>query len=88
MSQYEDDMTVHDLIRLLEEHPSNLRVVVNGYEDGYDDLSPSQLSLVKIALNTGKHSWEGKHGDPLDLARSSPDDTEIVEALVLQRVSN
>ena len=31
-------------------------MVVNGYEDGYDDLSPKQVSTVKIALNTGKHT--------------------------------
>ena len=81
-------MNVQDLIELLRTHPADLRVVVNGYEDGYDDLSPEQVSLVRIALNTGKHRWEGKHGDPDGLTRSAPDDTEVVEALVLQRVSN
>ena len=55
-------MSVYELIWLLEQHPPDLRVVVNGYEDGYDDLTPEQLSLVKIALNTGNHPWEGQHG--------------------------
>ena len=60
----------------------------NGYEDGYDDLSPEQLRVVKISLNTGKHPWEGAHGNPAGPSRSAPDDAKLVEALVLRRVSN
>ena len=81
-------MTVSELIQLLAAYPADLRVVVNGYEDGYDDLSPKQISTVKIALNTGKHEWEGRHGDPDGLTRSAPEGAEVVEALVLRRVSN
>ena len=81
-------MTVDELVQLLAAYPAELRVVVNGYEDGYDDLSPEQISLVKIALNTGAHDWEGKHGDPHDLPRGTPDAAEVVEALVLRRVSH
>ncbi len=77
-------MTVDELIRLLAKHEPDLRVVVNGYEDGYDDLSPGQLAVVRMALNTGKNRWEGQHGDPNRLT----DDTDVVEALVLRRVSN
>ena len=77
-------MTVGQLIRLLQSYPPDLRLVVNGYEDGYDDLSPKQISPAKITLNTGKHEWEGQHGDPNGLT----DDVEVVEALVLRRVSN
>ena len=51
-------MTTADLVEILQSYPSDLRVVVNGYEEGYDDLSPKQVSTVKIALNTGKHEWE------------------------------
>ena len=32
-------MTVEQLVRLLRDYPPDLRVVVDGYEDGYDDLS-------------------------------------------------
>ena len=77
-------MTIEELIRLLAQHPADLRVVVNGYEDGFDDLSPEQLSVVSIALNAGKHCWEGQHGDPDGL----PGGAEVVEALVLRRKSN
>ena len=47
--------TIEELIRLLAQHPPDLRVVVNGFEDGYDDLSPEQPSVVSIGLNVGKH---------------------------------
>ena len=81
-------MTVAELISILQNHAADLRVVVNGYEDGYDDLSPKQLRVVTISLNTGEYPWEGAHGDPDDLSRSAPDDAKLVEALVLWRVSN
>lgn len=67
-------MTVYELIQLLEKHPS--------------DLSPGQFAFVKIALNTGKHPWEGSHGDLSGLTRSAPDGAEVVIALVLRRVYN
>ena len=55
-------MTVSELIETLKAHPGDLRVVVNGYEEGYDDLSPGQISVRRIALNTGVEDWEGQHG--------------------------
>ena len=81
-------MTVSELIKLLQECPTALRVVVNGYEEGYDDLSPEQISIAKISLNTGQHSWEGRHGDPRDLKEGSSNRPEVVDALVLRRVSH
>ena len=81
-------MTVGQLTRLLQSYPQDMRIVVDGYEDGYDDLSPEQIAVAKIALNIGKHGWEGMHGDLRGLTRRAPDDAEVVEALVLQRVSN
>ena len=81
-------MLVSELIELLREYPAGLRVVVNGYEEGYDDLSPEQISIAKISLNTGTHPWEGRHGDPRHPAEGTPDGIKVVEALVLCRVSN
>ena len=48
-------MIVSVLMELLHQYPAGLRVVVNGY----DDLSPQQISTAEIALNTGKHSGRG-----------------------------
>lgn len=39
-------MTVKALVELLGKYPDDLRVVVNGYEDGYDALS-SDLFLAR-----------------------------------------
>ena len=78
-------MTISELMRILENCPSQMRVVVNGYEDGWDDLSPEQISVMKIQLNTGVHRWQGQHGDPRDASRRS---SAPVEALVLGRLSN
>ena len=55
-------MTVDELGRLLASYPPDLRVVVNGYENGYDDLSPQQVRQVKIALNTGSTNGKGNTG--------------------------
>ena len=81
-------MTVNELIGLLQEYPAGLRVVVNGYENGYDDLTPERISIAKICLNTGKHEWDGRHGDPPYSAEETPEAAEVVEALVLRRTSN
>ncbi len=83
-----DFMTVQELIRLLQTYPPDLRVVVNGYEDGYDDLSPEQVTPAEISLGTGTHDWEGAHGDARDLNREAAGGVEVVDALVLQRASN
>lgn len=77
-------MNVKELIEVLGEYPADMRVVVQGYEDGYDDLSPEQLSRVKIVLDAGKERWEGKHGAT---GIRPPEDVKVADALVLRRVS-
>ena len=81
-------MTVSQLIEALQAHPGDLRVVVNGYEDGFDDLSPDQISLVRIALNTGLEDWEGQHGEADENPADAASTTTTVRALVLRRVSH
>ena len=77
-------MTVKELVALLGKYPDNLRVVVNGYEDGFDDISPERISTTKIELDAGKHDWEGQHGGAFPEDEST-EDTRIVEALVFHR---
>ena len=78
-------MTVQQLIELLATYPAELRVVVNGYEDGFDDVTPERISVTQIELDSGKHPWEGRHASPRgDAAADAP----IVDALVLRRESN
>ena len=63
-------------------------VVVNGYEEGYDDLSPEQVSVVKIELNSGTEARQGRHGDTHDRPDRVQDHSHVVYALALSRVSN
>ena len=78
-------MTVKELVELLGKYPDDLRVVVNGYEDGYDDLSPERISVRKMQLDTQIHDWEGQHSDFYGSEKEITDDVEIVEALVFRR---
>ncbi len=78
-------MTVAELIELLGGYPPALRVVVDGYEEGYDDLSPERLIVKEIHLDTGTEFSQGRHGDPEGLPGGKPDAAGTVEALVLRR---
>ena len=78
-------MTVKELVEFLQKYPDDLRVVVNGYEDGYDDISPERVSTRKIELDAGTHDWEGQHGDPPYESEASIDDAKIVDALIFHR---
>ena len=80
-------MTVRELAEFLKKYPDDLRVVVNGYEDGYDDISSERISVVKMQLDTKTEDWEGQHGDPLHVDEST-DDPKIVDALVFRRASH
>ncbi len=51
-------MTVQELMELLEKYPDDFRVVVNGYEDGYDDISSERIFTRKIQLDAGTQDWE------------------------------
>lgn len=53
--------TVRDLIGILSRYPSDLRVVVEGYEDGIDDLDPNYIERIEIILNQNNYWWSGKH---------------------------
>ena len=78
-------MTVKELVEHLGRYPDDLWVVVNGYEDGFDDLSPERISVIKIQLDTQIHDWEGQHSDFHGSEAEITDDTKIVEALVFRR---
>ena len=81
-------MTVDELVRLLATYPADMRVVVDGYEDGYDDLSPKQLRVVKISLNTGTREFVGTHGDVDYVPEIRLAGFEIEEALAFCRTSH
>lgn len=52
-------MKVSKLIALLQTLPQNARVVVSGYEDGYDDVGGAEP--VRINLNANTEWYYGRH---------------------------
>lgn len=54
-------MTVELLIKELEKHPSQMRVTIDGYEAGVNDVG--DIKLIKLKLDTAQsHEWYyGKH---------------------------
>ena len=74
-------MTVAELIRILQTHPQDMRVVVDGYEEGYDDLEQDLISVTEIRLDVGNKCWEGRHRDSWDVRAEG---SGIVKALLLR----
>jgi len=56
--------TVEILLAKLSAYPPQTRVVVNGYEGGYDDITTIQLR--PIALHVNSQDYMGTHDDPDD----------------------
>ncbi len=57
-------MIVKELKNMLKKYPDTMKVVVSGYEDGWDDVDPDNLTVTEVILNSGgRHSYEGKHLD-------------------------
>jgi len=81
-------MTVKMIIDLLKSYPEDLRVVVSGYEEGWDDLLPEQVSVIPVVPNTGKNGWQGRHLDADDLPNASQQSLQSIEVLALRRTSN
>ena len=81
-------MTVQDLIRILRTYPPDMRVVVNGYEDGFDDVSSDRIAMVKVQLNRGTKDWQGRHLEPATQTKGMPADEDFVHALAFFRESN
>jgi hypothetical protein len=54
-------MTATELIRFLQEFPPNTKIVVRGYEDGYNDIL--KLRQVKIKYNPDAAWYYGIYSD-------------------------
>ena len=81
-------MTAKELIEFLESYPPDLRVVVQGYEDGFDDVSSERVKVVRIQLNRGTKSWEGRHREVSPQKKDASTADDAVSALALLRASN
>lgn len=54
-------MTINELIEILRQFPPEMRVVVKGYEDGFDDIDT--IKQVSLILNANEEWWYGAHAD-------------------------
>ena len=54
-------MTAQELIKQLQTLAPETKIVVRGYEDGYNDIL--KLRLVKIKLNESKEWYYGEYED-------------------------
>ena len=75
-------MTVGELVQLLAAYPPDLQVVLDGYEEGYDDLEQHLISVKEMRLGAGNKWWEGRHRDSWD---DRTEGSAVVDALVLHR---
>jgi hypothetical protein len=57
-------MTVTQLIEILRQYPPDLRVIVSGYEDGYNDISIFEEKEIAVDIHT--EWYYGQHTDSKD----------------------
>ena len=80
-------MTIQELIEALQAYDPTMRVMVDGYEGGYNDVQISNFYTNEIALNIGSHKGVWYYG-PHETASDVQDDDShagIVTALILGR---
>ncbi len=76
-------MTVGELVQLLKGYPPDLRVMVQGYEDGHDDLETRFVDAGEARLNVNSAWYYGRHEQVLK--GDKPTGHETVRALFLHR---
>jgi hypothetical protein len=57
-------MTASELIDQLKQYPADLKIVVEGYENGFDDLET--IKNVSLVLHPDKKYWDGKYDESAD----------------------
>jgi hypothetical protein len=73
-------MNVQQLIEELQKHPPEMRVIVKGYEGGYDDLDSPEQRSIRLNVHSPENWYFGRHEDE-DYTPSSNDD--IIETALL-----
>ena len=76
-------MNVEQLIRLLRSYPPDLRVMVQGYEEGFDDLEAKCVAEGEVSLNVHSAWYYGRHEEVWD-GHEKPGH-ETARALFLRR---
>jgi hypothetical protein len=76
-------MTIKELIQILSTiENQEARVMVTGYEGGYNDIEDTIPAIVDVALNVNNKWWDGSH--EIVSEDHTYADKEIVKAIVLR----
>jgi len=59
-------MTVEELIRLLSLEDPKMRVIIDGYEQGYDEVGAFEYTHIKPNASKDKSWYEGEFDQALD----------------------
>ena len=70
-------MNIEELIRQLQHYPMTMRVIVDGYESGFDDISAIEEIIIKPVINP--EWWNGAYES------ANKKDEGIEKAIVLHR---
>jgi hypothetical protein len=74
-------MKVHELIEKLKEYPSDLRVIITGYEDGFNDITI--IEEKEIAIDALTEWYYGQHVDATDEFRLEEIANPVIEKALL-----
>jgi hypothetical protein len=59
-----DSVTVEQLIKELQKYPPKMRVIVDGYEGGYSDPKPPEVTQIQLNVHNEDECYFGRHDDP------------------------
>ena len=77
-------MTVKQLIKSLSQiEDQDIRVMVRGYEGGYNDINVDTPTIQYMALNVNDEWYYGDHERVEDIMEQDKDRYHIIKAIVL-----
>ncbi len=56
-------MTINELIEKLKTFPDDAHVLVQGYEDGFDNIKV--VRQIPVVKNPKDHDWSGEYDEPM-----------------------
>ena len=74
-------MNVQQLIKELQKHPPEMRVIVNGYEGGYGDLDSLKQKSIRLNVHSPDEWYYGRHEDD-DYPFDGEDDSKETALLI------
>ena len=76
-------MTVNELIKLLTTYPPDLPIMVDGYEEGVDDLEPHLVLTRDVRMNVNTAWCFGRHEEAFE--GDKHENAPITHAIIFRR---